>query len=578
MRLSRAAVVGATVLVVVGGGYAAYAENTGSATSYRTALVTTGDVEQTLALSGTLSPAGRGDLAFTTSGTVAAVRVSVGQHVKAGQLLARLDRTSLTAAVTRAESQLASAKARLASDEDAQASAAAASSTATPSASASAHPSSRASARPSASAAPSAVSSGSPSGSDAALLSQIRQQQTAVTTGQTAASSALGDAKSALAAEQQACTATPSPSASPTADQSGQAGQVSPSDDDSSADRSACDDAIDAVQRAQAEVDEAQTALQKALDALAETLSTAAGQTDKNPSQASSASSDNPAQGQSKPTAAASDSPSAASPSSPSSGSGASGGSGASDGSGSRTVTAATLASDQANIDSARADLVTAQQSLTGAALRAPHAGTVGEVDVAKGDAASAGTTAFVVLSPGATDVDLVVTSTQVAKLKVGQVAEVTPAGASKPLQGKVSRITPVPDSNGDYPVTVTLDQDGLDLPAGGTAAVDVVVGEAAGVLTVPTSAVSNGSVAVLDGTTVTRTRVTVGVVGTTRTQISAGLKRGQQVVLADLDTAVPTGEQNNGFSRGLGGGGLGSTSFSNFGGQGPAGVVVPKG
>lgn len=572
MRLSRAAVVGATVLVVVGGGYAAYAENTGSATSYRTALVTTGDVEQTLALSGTLSPAGRGDLAFTTSGTVAAVRVSVGQHVKAGQLLARLDRTSLTAAVTRAESQLASAKARLASDEDAQASAAAASSTATPSASASAHPSSRASARPSASAAPSAASSGSPSGSDAALLSQIRQQQTAVTTGQTAASSALGDAKSALAAEQQACTATPSPSASPTADQSGQAGQVSPSDDDSSTDRSACDDAIDAVQQAQAEVDEAQTALQKALDALAETLSTAAGQTDKNPSQASSASSDNPAQGQSKPTAAASDSPSAASPSSPSSGSGAS------DGSGSRTVTAATLASDQANIDSARADLVTAQQSLTGAALRAPHAGTVGEVDVAKGDAASAGTTAFVVLSPGATDVDLVVTSTQVAKLTVGQVAEVTPAGASKSLQGKVSRITPVPDSNGDYPVTVTLDQDGLDLPAGGTAAVDVVVGEAAGVLTVPTSAVSNGSVAVLDGTTVTRTRVTVGVVGTTRTQISAGLKRGQQVVLADLDTAVPTGEQNNGFSRGLGGGGLGSTSFSNFGGQGPAGVVVPKG
>ena len=108
------------VVGLVGGGYAAYAAS-GDESSYRTAVATVGDVEQTLALAGTVEPSGRADLQFGTSGAVATVAVAAGDQVKAGQVLVRLDRTSLTTAVRRARAQLTSAQAQLESDEDAQA-------------------------------------------------------------------------------------------------------------------------------------------------------------------------------------------------------------------------------------------------------------------------------------------------------------------------------------------------------------------------------------------------------------------------------------------------------------------------
>ena len=148
------------------------------------------------------------------------------------------------------------------------------------------------------------------------------------------------------------------------------------------------------------------------------------------------------------------------------------------------------------------------------------------------------------VIAPGTTTVALSVSSTQVAQLKVGQKASVTPAGASRAYPGTVTRIGQLPTSGGSggsasastYPVTVTLADRGLDLLAGATAAVDVTLGSATHVVTVPTSAVSNGSVEVYVDGKATRTRVTAGLVGRTRTVITQGLEAGQQVVLADLN------------------------------------------
>ena len=99
-RRIRSGIALLAVIGLVGGGYAAYAAS-GDDASYRTAVATVGDVEQTLALAGTVEPSGRADLQFSTSGTVAAVPVAEGDRVKAGQVLARLDRTSLTTAVSR---------------------------------------------------------------------------------------------------------------------------------------------------------------------------------------------------------------------------------------------------------------------------------------------------------------------------------------------------------------------------------------------------------------------------------------------------------------------------------------------
>ena len=70
-----------------------------------------------------------------------------------------------------------------------------------------------------------------------------------------------------------------------------------------------------------------------------------------------------------------------------------------------------------------------------------------------------------------------------------------------------------------------------------------MVTGTASDVVTVPASAVSDGPVTVLEDGTATPTPVTTGVVGSTRVEITDGLAKGDEVVLADLDEPVPTGD-----------------------------------
>lgn len=79
-----------------------------------TVTVTRGDVSSTVSSSGTVISPSDIALAPTTSGTLAKLYVKVGQSVRAGQVLARMDTTSLSSAVAQAESSLAQAQANLA--------------------------------------------------------------------------------------------------------------------------------------------------------------------------------------------------------------------------------------------------------------------------------------------------------------------------------------------------------------------------------------------------------------------------------------------------------------------------------
>ena len=72
-----------------------------------------------------------------------------------------------------------------------------------------------------------------------------------------------------------------------------------------------------------------------------------------------------------------------------------------------------------------------------------------------------------------------------------------------------------------------------------------------------------------LDGGTHERQLVTVGAVGPVYTQIVQGLSAGQQVVLADVDEAIPTSTTTSRFARFAGAGGLG--------GLGGTGGFVPR-
>ncbi len=78
-----------------------------------TVTVTRGDVSSTVSSSGTVISPSDIALAPTVSGTLAKLNVKVGQSVKAGQVLAQMDTTSLSSAVAQAESSLAQAQANL---------------------------------------------------------------------------------------------------------------------------------------------------------------------------------------------------------------------------------------------------------------------------------------------------------------------------------------------------------------------------------------------------------------------------------------------------------------------------------
>lgn len=583
-RRARRVIAGASVIAVVGVGYAAYAASADS-TSYRTASATIGDVEQTLDLSGSVEPASRADLAFATSGTVDTITVAAGDAVRAGTVLGTLDATGLRKELQQARATLAKARAQLESDQDAQAetvTAAASSDSGTPSSPSA--PSQENSADPGglAPTGPNGNDSGSGPGQDSggsgsggsadltAALAALAEQQQAVTVAQSTVSASLTSAREALAAQQEACADAFAGDSVSEGDDGGGDDGGGGSAEGSAADQ-ACADALSAVQAAQEDVSTDQDALQSALESLGDTLTTAvstlqsSGSGSETGAETGSGSGSGPGSGNES----SGNESSGGQPGGNQSGSNQSGSSGAGSSStptgstssagsaGGRSVSAATLAQDQAAIDAAKVDVVEAQQALRTATITAPFGGRVVAVEVAEGHSVSSGTSVFTLVSPGTTTVAVAATSGQIRQLEVGQAATATPAGSDTPLAGTVTQISTVPDSSASYPVTITLEEKDLDIATGLGASVSVVVGAAEEVLTVPASAVSDGTVSVVgaDGTA-TRARVTTGVVGATTVEIVEGVEAGDEVVLADLSRALPTTDESG--QGGVGGGGPG--------------------
>lgn len=513
-RQLRWPVVGLATAVVLGAGTAYAVTGSDPAARYRTVAARISDVEQTLSTTGLVDAAGRADLGFGTDGTLSALLVKVGDTVAAGQVIGRLDATALDAALTQAEAELARAVAQLASDRASQAAAVAQEPTTptTPS-----NPKSPTT--PTTPTQPSDDSSSS--AATAKLLKALKKAQDAVILAQSHASQALAAAKDALAAQQAACAADAqaTPSAEPTADAGEPAGP-------------GCDSALAAVQQAQQVVSDAQDALAEALGSLGQVLTEALGSVQ------------GVSQDSTRPRARASD----VSTGNPTDDSEASDGSDAS--AGGSTVTAARLASDQASIEEADAAVVAARQNRAQATLRSTRAGTVVALDASVGDAVSAGSTVATVVGGTAVTITGTVTESQVDSVEVGQAVRVSVPGVARSTAGRVTAIGLVADSSSgttSYPVTVTVEDPAIALPAGSRALMTIVLDTAEHVVTVPTSAVSRrgtgatatATVRTWDGSTLSRTTVRLGAVGAREVAVTSGLKAGDRVVLADLDQAI---------------------------------------
>jgi multidrug efflux pump subunit AcrA (membrane-fusion protein) len=515
-------------VLVVGSGTAYAVTSDESTGSYRTARASKGDVEQLLSTSGTVDAANRADLGFGTSGTVAGVKVALGDTVRARQVIATLDRDHLRAAVKRARASLARAVAQLESDEDAQAEAVDDASTPEQDAPEADKPQAD---EPQADDTAPSDDEGVDPATEAALA-KLKEQQDAVTEAQSVATAAIAAAKDALAAQQQACKDAYEGQSSGAPDNAAQA-----SGKDSNAD-AACPAALEEVQARQDDVSEAQDTLADALSTLASTLTealatleTPSGSDTPSDSSTPSGSDDASNDSQSSQSPAASeDTTPAADDSSPQSAS----------------SSAAGLAADQAEIEQARADLVAARQQLGQAVLRSTRSGTVRSLDVRKGDEVSAGDVVAVVIGGRAVTVETTIPESKIGQVQVGQRVRVSMPGESDTVEGAVTAIGLVADSSSgtaSYSVTVTVEDPTIALPTGAQALLAIVVATAEDVVTVPLSAVTRRgdrtTVQTWDGKELSNEVVTIGTVGAREVEVTDGLSVGDEVVIADLDQAI---------------------------------------
>ncbi|MBV9821788.1 MAG: biotin/lipoyl-binding protein [Actinobacteria bacterium] len=123
-RLARPWLVAPVVIVVLAGVIATYwwtrrGSAAPAAPAYRLVAARLSTVREVVTASGTIEPAVQDSLSFAVSGKVTGVRVSAGQRVKTGSVLATVDSAALTAAVAQARAALASDQARLSDDTSA---------------------------------------------------------------------------------------------------------------------------------------------------------------------------------------------------------------------------------------------------------------------------------------------------------------------------------------------------------------------------------------------------------------------------------------------------------------------------
>ncbi|HEY2597040.1 MAG TPA: HlyD family efflux transporter periplasmic adaptor subunit [Candidatus Dormibacteraeota bacterium] len=238
------------------------------------------------------------------------------------------------------------------------------------------------------------------------------------------------------------------------------------------------------------------------------------------------------------------------------------------------STTPQTIQIDAAQVQIAQVNVNTLKHQIAGAVLVSPIDGIVSQVNIKAGQAVTgAGTTyAIVIYAPGAYQVTGTVSDAQVNLVAAGQSVQVTPAGSTQALLGKVTAITPaatITSGVATFGVTAQLTDTSNSIKPGISATASIVVKQVVHVLTVPTSAVhttaAGSTVQILVNGAPQSVAVQVGASDPFRTEILSGLQLNQVVVIAVVTSSVPS---TGGAGTVLGGGG----------GRGGAGGVTRAG
>jgi HlyD family secretion protein len=501
----RRALVALVIVTGVLGTTVVYAQAAKVTTTYRTAVVTYGTISQSIGMAGNLAPVSQANLNFASAGTVASSNVQVGQSVAAGTTLAALDQTLLSAQLLQAQATLASAQSKLSQDQ----------------------------------AGPTAQSLVSAQNSVASAQVAANNAQTNLTDTEAINAQAVAIAQAPVTAAQAPVTADQAlvtqDEATLTSDQAAMtAACASPS--------AACTTATAAVAADQAKLaaDQAKLAADQAPLAAAQTLlSTATVKAQQSNDQAASSL----ATAQQQLASAKSSLAALQTGASPQ-----------------------TIEMDDAQIQIDQVNVNTVQHELDGATLTAPIAGIVSQVNIAAGQSVTGGgasalsTSAIVIYTPGQYQVSGTVSDSQVNLVAIGQTAEITPAGSTQAVLGKITTISPaatVSSGVATFGVTAQLTDASNSSKPGMSATVSIVVNQVVHVLTVPTSAVhttaAGSTVQILVNGVPKTVTVTTGASDPTHIEILSGLQLNQTVVIAVITSSVPS-SGSTGTALGAGG------------------------
>jgi HlyD family secretion protein len=215
------------------------------------------------------------------------------------------------------------------------------------------------------------------------------------------------------------------------------------------------------------------------------------------------------------------------------------------------SVDTAKLHQAQAQVEQAQASLKQLEEQLSYTNITSPMDGVVLSRDVEKGDAVSSilvlGSTATLVMTVGDTSEVYVkgkVDESGIGKIYLNQPARIkVESFRDHTFLGRVTQITPLgveKDNVTTFDTRISIENPGGELKANMTANAEILLEEHKNVLTVPEQAVlydkdRNATIEVPDDKEKSGRRkipVTAGLSNGTRTEIVAGLKQGESVVL----------------------------------------------
>jgi HlyD family secretion protein len=226
--------------------------------------------------------------------------------------------------------------------------------------------------------------------------------------------------------------------------------------------------------------------------------------------------------------------------------------------------TAEQLAIARGQVRQAEIAVEQAQLTLDGASLVAPFDGIVALVNIQRDAFPSAGLPAVVLVDLSEFYVDVSVDEIDVTQINAGQdVILSLDALPGVNINGYVEKVAPTSTNlNGavSYTVRVTIEKPDARVRAGMTTTVEVITARHENVLTVPNRAISldrtTGKATVeklVNGQPVV-TEVTVGLRGDSTSEISAGLRDGDQVIVRNisaLQRMMAAGNSSGGFGPG---------------------------